>query len=518
MLTNYLKIAWRNLLRNKTFSAINVLGLAVGMASSLLIIEYVSFERSYDSFHSQAPDIYRLQYNQAKQDGTLTAKATAPASVGPAMASAFPEISSVVRFHRTEALLSHETKGQKQLFREDNIVMADPNFLTFFTFPLLQGDPASALNEPKSMVISQKLAQKYFGSQDPIGQTLKMTGGYGDWTGSNYEDVSYFTVTGVLAPIPANSHLSIDALVSFRLLSRGEAELSNWGDSFYTYATLGPGTSAELLESKLPEFVAQTLGESPKRELLLQPLTNLHLDSNLIGEIGPMGSRLMVSVLLVIALFVFLIAWINYLNLTTARFNERAKELGVRKMTGASQFDLFCQHLLEALLLNGLSLILALALVELVQPLFNELSGLQLTLQVLADGSWLLLCASIFAGGILLSSLYPFLFNSSFKPAAVLRGRWLHSELNLGLRKGLVVFQFLLSVIMIAGSLVMYRQLSFMQAYDIGINVNKLLVLDGPLSNDSSYSTKMNRFKADVMQLSSVQEFAATNSIPGKVH
>jgi putative ABC transport system permease protein len=515
MIRNYFKIAWRNLVREKSFASINVIGLAVGMASSLLILEYVSFERSYDSFHEGASDIYRVQYDQAKQDGTVVAKATAPASVGQAMAITFPEISSVARFHLTNALLSYETKERKSVFREDNILMTDPSFLTFFSFPLLKGNAESALIDPKSIVITQALSQKYFGQEDPIGKTLKMTGGYGTWIGNGYEDVSYFTVTGVLASIPVNSHLKISALVSFKFLSRGEAELSNWGDSFYTYLRIKPSTSVELLESKLPEFVAKNLGEISKNALQLQPLRSLHLDSNLVGEIDTTGSRRMVSVLLVIALFISLIAWINYLNLTTARATDRAKEIGVRKITGASRRDLFRQFLIEAFLLNGLSLIFAIALVQLVQPIFNELTSQELSLLMLNDQTWLLACFGLFFGAVFLTSLYPIIANSSSQPAAVLRSRRLHSGEGIGLRKGLVVFQFVLSVIMIVGSLVVYQQLLFMQEYDTGLNLNRQLILDGPVNTDSTYVTKLGQFKAAALRLPSVQQVTVTNLIPG---
>jgi putative ABC transport system permease protein len=270
-----------------------------------------------------------------------------------------------------------------------------------------------------------------------------------------------------------------------------------------------------LLESKLPEFVAKNLGEISKNALQLQPLRSLHLDSNLVGEIDTTGSRRMVSVLLVIALFISLIAWINYLNLTTARATDRAKEIGVRKITGASRRDLFRQFLIEAFLLNGLSLIFAIALVQLVQPIFNELTSQELSLLMLNDQTWLLACFGLFFGAVFLTSLYPIIANSSSQPAAVLRSRRLHSGEGIGLRKGLVVFQFVLSVIMIVGSLVVYQQLLFMQEYDTGLNLNRQLILDGPVNTDSTYVTKLGQFKAAALRLPSVQQVTVTNLIPG---
>ncbi|RYC68903.1 ABC transporter permease [Spirosoma sordidisoli] len=516
MLRNYIRIAIRNLWTHRTFTLINVAGLATGIATSLLILEYVSFERSYDLFHQDVADIYRIRYNQLNGEGELAAKATTVASVGPGLQQAFPEVASMVRFHRSRAQLSYETPQLVRRFREDNVLAADPSFLTFFSFPLLKGNAATALRNPTSIVITQTLARKYFGNEEPVGKTLKMTGGYGDWAGGSYRDVSYYTVTGVLADSPANSHLSINALVSFTLFSRGEAELSNWGDSFYTYVRLRPGASAGGLDAKLPDYIRQTQGEASKDELQLQPLSRIHLDPPLLGEPGTNGSRLMVGVLLVVALFTSLIAWINYVNLATARATERAKEVGVRKVTGASGADLLRQFLLEALLLNTISMALAAGLVSLVQPTFNELVGQPLSLRMLTDQVWLLVCASFFAGGVLLSSLYPIFVNITVQPAAVLRGQWGAPARGLSLRKGLVVFQFVLSMLLIAGALGMYHQLTFMQRYDVGIRLDQRLVINGPATTDSTYQTKLNEIRARLLNTPGVQQVTASNLIPGK--
>lgn len=516
MLANYAKIAFRNLWQHKTFTFINVAGLATGIATSLLILEYVSFEHSYDSFHQQANDIYRIQYNQVNQQGDVMAKATTFASVGPGLQNTFPEITSVVRFHRSKALLSYEKPKQVRMFREENVLAADSSFLTFFSFALLKGNATTVLRDPKSIVITQTLARKYFGTEEPIGKTIKMTGGYGDWNGNNYREVSYYKVTGVLADTPANSHIQIDALVSFNLFSRGEAELSNWGDNFYTYVSLQPGSSPQALDAKLPGFVKQVLGNTTKDGIQLQPLTSIHLDSNLVGELSTNGSRLMVSVLLLIALFTSLIAWINYVNLATARATERAKEVGVRKVTGASGGDLLRQFLVEAILLNGLSLCLAIGLVQVVQSGFNDLLGQSLSLHVLTNQSWMPICAGFFAGGILLSSLYPIFINVTVQPASVLRGQWIPAGQGLSLRKGLVVFQFTLSMILIAGSLVMYRQLTFMQRYDVGVTLDQLLVLNGPATTDSTYQSKQQQIKADLLNQSTIKQVTVSNLIPGK--
>lgn len=516
MLRNYIKIAFRNLWKHRTFSVINVAGLAIGLATSLFILEYVSFERSYDTFHQQANDIYRIQYNQVSNEGAVTAKATTFASVGQKLRTAFPEITSVVRFHRSSALLSYEQPKQVNMFREETILAADPGFLTFFSFPLLKGNPSTALQSPKSIVITQTMARKYFGTEEPIGKTIKMTGGYGDWTGNDYQEINYYTVTGVLADIPNNSHIQLNALVSFNLFSRGEAELSNWGDNFYTYVSLQPGSSPQTLTAKLPAFASELFGKTTSDGLQLQPLTNIHLDTALLGELQTNGSRIMVSVLLLVALFTSLIAWINYVNLATARATERAKEVGVRKVTGASGGDLLGQFLVEAVLLNGLSLCLAVGLVAVFQPGFNALIGQSVSLQMLANTSWMLVYAGFFAAGILLSSLYPIFINLTIQPAAVLRLQGVTIGRGLSLRKGLVVFQFMLSVILIAGSLVMYRQLTFMQRADIGVSLNQLLVLNGPATTDSTYESKLQEIKAGLLNNPAIKRVTASNLIPGK--
>lgn len=516
MLRSYVKIALRSFVKNRIFTFINVTGLAIGLAASLLILEYVCFERSYDSFHPRAADIYRLQYNQVKEDGIVTAKATTFASVGREIQSAFPEVTSAVRFHRSSALLTYEVNRKKKVFREENILAADPSFLMFFSFPLLKGNPSTSLRDPQSIVLTQTLARKYFGQEDPIGKIIKMTGGYGDWKNNEYQDISYYTVTGVLADIPANSHLKINALVSFRLFSRGEAELSNWGDNLYTYVELQPGASAPALAVKLKPFVKQILGEASNDSFVLQPLTDIHLDSNLLGELDTNGSRRMVSVLLIVALFISLIAWTNYVNLTTVRATERAKEVGVRKVTGASDRDLLNQFLLEACLLNMLGLATALVVVGITQSTFNSLVGLPLSLRLLTAQSWLMACTGLFVAGALLSSLYPVLINNTFQLTAVLRGQWKHTGQGVSLRKGLIVLQFSLSMILIAGSLVMYRQLTFMQDYDVGINLQSQLVLKGAGSTDSTYKSTLQRFKDELLRYPTIRQVTVSNLIPGK--
>jgi putative ABC transport system permease protein len=516
MLTNYLKIAWRNLIRNKTISLITIAGLAIGLTTSLFILEYVCFERSYDSFNSQAADIYRLQYNQVKDDGTITAKATTFASVGRVIWESIPEVTSMVRFHRSGALLSYEANRQKRLFREENILAVDTSFLTFFSFPLLKGDPATSLREPHSIVLTQTMARKYFGRQNPIGKTIKMMGGYGDWSNSADQNASYYTVTGVLADIPTNSHLKINALVSFRRFSRGEAEFANWGDSFYTYLKLRPGASASVVADRLPLLTKQVLGETSKDGFALQPLTAIHLDSDLLGELETNGSRLMVSALLLAALFISLIAWINYINLATARATERAKEVGVRKVAGASGRNLFGQFLVEAIVLNVLSLVLALVLSELMQPAFNELVGLSLSSRLLTTQTWLLVGVGLFVGGGLLSSLYPIFVNTTFPLSSVLRGQPKSPGQAVPMRKGLVVLQFSLAILLIVGSLIMYRQLTFMQRADVGIKLQSRLVLEGPASTDSTYESTVQRLKSDLLRYPAIRNITVSNLIPGK--
>lgn len=486
MIRTYLKIAWRNLRKNRAFAAINIAGLAIGMATCLLISLFVLDELSYDRFHQNADRIVRVVLR-----GTLNGEHLREANVMPPVAqtlqSRFPEIKEAVRLRGIG--FPRLTYGDKS-FREDKVAYADPSLFRVFTLPLRKGDPQTALAQPNTVVISQETAQRYFGNTDPMGKALIMD-----------RDRATFTVTGVMNDVPKNSHFHFDLFAS--MASLPEASQTNWMQSnFFTYLLLPDGYDHRQLEAKLGSVVqehmvpplAKVLGMSGAElgkngtavGLFLQPLTDIHLYSDLKSEtdLEPGGDVRYVYLFGAIAVFMLLLACINFMNLSTAGAAKRAKEVGIRKVLGSERGKLIGQFLAESALLTALSLLLAVALVGLLLPLFNSLSGKTLTLN-LTQTSWLL--PGLIGFGLLVSLLagsYPAFFLSAFRPIAVLKGTTPSTSGLLGLGRGglrssLVVFQFLVSISLIIATTVVYQQLRYIQTIRLGYDKEQVLVLEG---------------------------------------
>ena len=499
MIKSFLKIALRNLLRHKVFSFINIMGLAVGMAACFLIFLYVSFEQSYDSFHSKAPNIYRLVTDVKTPTETIHAGITAW-PFAPNIKADFPEVEAFTRVQATSMLV---TKGNKK-FQEERVLWADSTFFQTFDFGLIEGDRETLLKEQLSVVLSQTAAKKYFGDNNPIGQTLSLY------------DTYPATVTGVMNDIPENSHIKADLVVSMSTLTQklNPTQDEQWSNfDATTYLLLKPGVDPKLLEKKFPRFLEKHNGQEMRANkmfytLFLEPLKEVYMNADREDPIEN-GNRNNVYTFSIIAAFILFIACINFINLTTARSAERAKEVGIRKVAGAERPQLMRQFIGESLLLSLAAFIIAIGLSALLLPLFNQLAGKIVRTSVFSNSydMLLLLAASLVVG--LLSGIYPSLVLSSFKPIAVLKGRFATSGKGNLLRKGLVVTQFTISIALIIGTIVVYNQMQYMRQQDLGFSKDQMLIID------TQGDTGKEALKNEIKKLPHVKSATLSSSVPG---
>lgn len=518
MLRNYILIAWRNLNRQRMFSLINGIGLAIGMAASLLMMEYVAFEMNFDRFHDHAEDIYRVT-NDRYQNGVLVQHGTITyPMVGPEMKVSFPE---VVQYTRLMPFGRAGMKMGEKVFQIEQVNCADENFLQLFDYPLLAGDRITALKEINSIAISATVAESHFDLNGTdysaaIGQIMEM--------GSNRTPCK---VTAVFADVPQNSHLQFDGLISYSTLIAMAGENANssnqWSD-FYHYVRLQPGTDPKTLESKFPAFSQLHFdGDDTSfsdEQFALQPLEDAHLYSDFEYEIGIVGNGKVVWALFLIAIFILFIAWINFINLSTARAMERAKEVGVRKVLGAVRGQLIWQFLLESFLLNFFALGIAFTLVQGIQPWFNDWLEMDfsLTRWLLEGGFVPQVWLAVLGAGMIISGLYPAFVLSGYQPVKILKGRFARSEQGIMLRKGLVVFQFVCSICLIGGTLAVYVQLSHMQNQSLGMDLEQTVVLEGPYLSqwDSTFIERIETFKAEAKKNAAVHQVTTSHRLPGQ--
>lgn len=499
MLKNYFKIALRNLWKHKVFSLINIMGLTVGMSACLLISMYVNFELTYDAFHSRADRIYRLVTDVKTPSETINAGITSWA-YAPNIKQDFPEVEAYTRISGGSFLVR---KGDLK-FQEQNTVFADSTLFKVFDFKLKQGNPASALKEPLSLVFTEKAARKYFGDTDPIGQTLLLSG-----------EGLPAKVTGVMKDIPENSQIKGDMFVSMSTLTqrfnRGiDEEWGNFGAT--TYLLLQPGTDGKALEKKFPAFIqrrAAKLMQETKMSytLFLEPLREVHLHST--RDAAEKGSMSNVYVFSVVAAFILLIACINFVNLTTARSAERAKEVGIRKVVGAAKTLLARQFVSESILLCFIAFIFSIILSAALIPLFNNLAGKVVTQGIFSDWTFLaaMLAAAVVIG--IMAGIYPALVLSSFEPVTVLKGRFTTSVKGILLRKGLVTVQFAISIALIIATMIVYIQMNYMRNRDLGFSKDQMLIVN------TEGDPKREAFKQSLTGLTGVKSTAASSSVPG---
>jgi putative ABC transport system permease protein len=514
MLRNYFKIAFRNFYKQRSFTVLNVIGLSLGMVASLLILQYVKYERSFDTFHSNAKDIYRVQYN-GYQGGKLRFEcAAAVPAVGPALKNNFPEVKRFTRLYPVSGVVSYESPEHGLIsFLEEKMQITDSSVFAIFDFKLLRGNEEQALAGPNKAVISEKAAKKYFGAVDPVGKTIS-------WNGTNK-----FEVTGIFQDIPQNSHIKFDFMFSYQTLNNQTNNQSetNWGwYDFNTYVLLEPGTDVKALQAKWDAYLKKTREEDWKKanrsqEFILQPMLDIHLYANLLQESQPDegGDGDSVYALTFIAFFILVIAWVNYINLATAKSFDRANEVGVRKVMGAQKPQLFNQFVLESFLVNFFAALIAVVSIRLLWPLFSDLAGREIPLSYMLEKDFWIFVLLLFAVGTLLSGFYPAIILSSFKPVAVLKGKVMRTSHGSVLRKSLVVFQFVASVFLISGSVVVYQQLTFMRTQDLGVDISRTLVIKAPGVTDSTYAQKIETFKSESLRISGIQNMSASTNVPG---
>ncbi len=478
MFNNHIKIAWRTLLKHKGLFAINILGLSIGIAAALIIFLFVSDELSYDRFHEKSDNIVRVVL-RGKMNGEIIKEAVTPGPVASTLQKEFPE---VLQATRLKSQGTPQITYKNQTFRDNKFAYVDANFFEIFTVPLIKGDTKTALIEPNSIIITQELASKYFGNEDPIGKILD----FKEWK-------QQFKVTGVMQQLPGNSHFHFDIFGSIESLSHAKEAL--WVESgYHSYLLLDNRTDFKETESKLPGIVDKYMGpqikkamgmsyEEFKRDneigLFLQPLTDIHLHSDFseVTNLEPGGDIKTIYIFGAIAIFILLIACINFMNLSTAAASKRAKEVGVKKVLGSSKKELIKQFLAESCIATIIAMIIAMVVVILTLPLFNTLSGKTL------DISYILHTKTLFCFGVagvsisILAGSYPAFFLSSFKPIAALKNKFVNTGKTKGLRSGLVVLQFMLSVGLIIATLVVDQQMAFIQNKDIGYQKDQMLVL-----------------------------------------
>ncbi|MDN5204732.1 ABC transporter permease [Fulvivirgaceae bacterium BMA10] len=510
MFENHIKIAFRNLSKSKVYSFINIFGLALGMAACLLIIQYVNFELSFDGFHAKNPNIYRIRFDRIypeKHDKS----AGATAFVGPALKDEFPEVVAYSKIWGTRHISNVMSYGTKS-FNEQDLYYADSAFLNIFSYELIQGDPVTALAEPYSIVLTERTAKKYFGEEDPLGKELVYSG---SWGKANY------LVTGVAKDMPENTHLKFETLISFKTLvqhTEGSAHDSYGWNAFQTYILLRPGTNYLEVEEKLPSFVNkhyENLQQNNiKAKLYLQPIQDIHLHSNLRFEPGINGNAQTVYFLLIIAIFILVIAWVNYINLSTARAIDRSKEVAVRKVSGAKRIQLIKQFLFEAMMINTISLVIALTMLQLSWPFFKDLIGKDIGIALWSNISLQMNLLIVFLIGSILSGLYPAFVLSSFDPIRMLKQRGSKVGNVFDLRKILVVFQFVISIILIAGTLTVFQQLSFMRNQELGMSIEETVVVKGA-GYDATYQVKLDNFRNRILGYANVYGMTNSTSIPG---
>jgi ABC-type antimicrobial peptide transport system permease subunit len=465
LLWNYIKTALRLIRRQKAFSLINISGLAIGFTICMLIMLWVADEWSFDRFHSNSSQIYRIYRDESAVQPNSTSALTPP-PMAAALKEDFPEIVKSTRFGYWRKQLV--TYGDKS-FNEPNYRNADPDFFTMFSFPLLRGNPETVFASPYSVVLTETAARKYFGQEDPLGKTL---------TVNNTYDI---VATGIVKHVPLNSTLRFDLLSPFEILikeSIGEEARDNWGfNSFTTFVMLNQNTSSHDFNQKLKGYLKKYAQEDSD-ELVLQPLTDIHLFSNLGHDINNRGDIKYVWIFTALAFFVLLIAGVNFMNLSTARSANRAKEVGLRKVLGAGRSQLIRQFFGESVLMALFAFLAALILLELLLPLFNNISGKYLSSPWHNSPFFLMvfLLLALITG--LISGSYPALFLSSFHPARILKGSTLRSTGSHSfLRKSLVVFQFSLSVFLIVGTIIISRQLSYLKKSDLGFDHEHIIHL-----------------------------------------
>ena len=503
MIKNLLRVAIRNFKRDKGYSILNILGLTIGITFSLFLIFYIKDELSYDRYNEKADRIYRINSYIKEPDKDVMKLAITPFPMGPGLKQDYPEVEEAVRFAGSGKTM-YKT-GDLRFF-EDKVFYCDSNIFKVFTYHFTEGDPKTALFEPNSMVLTQSIAEKYFGKNKSIvGKSLQNDKG------------DIYKITGVVKDVPKNSHIIFNALISISSLPKDFA--NSWGQfGFFNYVLLRSDVNAASFEKKLlplyDKYLAAIFAQfNIKIHFGAQPITAIHLYSDMSNEPEELGSVSYIYIFGAVALFMLIIACINYMNLTTARSARRAKEIGIRKVTGSTQAQLIAQFLVESTLTAFIALLISVGLIALFLPIFNSISGKFISFSSLLEpGTFLILVAIVFLVGLMGGS-YPAFYLSNFNPINILKGSLSKGSSNVTLRRGLVVVQFTISMIMLICTWVVYGQLKYLRNKDLGFNKEQIFSLTANANND--IRSKILAFKNDVRNIPQVASVSTSESYPG---
>lgn len=507
MIKHYFLTALRNLLKTKVFALINILGLAVGMAACLLILHYINYQKSYDTFHQNSDQIYRLRYERTSDKGTTQSFASCTPPAAPRLRNNYPEVEKIARIIRFKASISYLNNK----YFEERIYFAEPDFLDILKFKFISGDPLNGIREPNKAFISQSTARKYYGDQDPMGKRFSL------------DKKVDFEVAGVFQDIPPNSHLKFDFLLSYINIVRlwGDEYQKSWGHTgAFTYLIFKKGADPKAFEEKLQPMIKQECPWLKEYKMTLylrmQPLRDIHLTSHYMQEYEVNGNVQTIQFLSLIVLLIIIIAWVNYINLSTAQSLSRAKEVGLRKVVGATRRHLVRQFFQETFLINLLAMVLALVITQIALPPFNQLTGTPPDFSFWAQ-PWLWpIVIMMLVAGVLISGFYPVAALSSFKPVTVLKGRLSHSASGVMLRKGLVLFQYVMAIILIGGTLIVFKQISYLRSQDLGVDIEQMLIFRSPRVRPPSAEERFKTFKDTLTKEGLALRACHVSEVPGK--
>jgi len=509
MFRNHISVAVRNFQKRKSFTFINILGLTVGMTVCLLILTYARYEMSYDSFHSKANDIYRVTVDIYNGDDFQVADAQCYPAAGKLGKDEFSEVADYAMARNFGRV---SLKQGDRSFNEDRVYFVNPSWLTVFDWQMISGDPKSALNDANTLVITESTAKRYFGEEDPMGKMIQLLPGGGELP---------MLVTGVVKDVPENSHLKFDIIISYQtaIVEFGSKYDDFGGNNEYMYL-LSNTPLDDSFEKRFNARYFERTGVFEERgdSLVVQPITDIHLKSDKTYEAETNGSQSIVNILLVVAGFILVIAWVNFINLSTARAMERGKEVGVRKVLGSTRGSLIIQFLLEAFLLNFLAIVLTLTCIQGLLPLLSHLAGIQISFNLLEGSQLLVQLLLILVIGTLGSGIYPALVLSNYRPLAVISGRLKDSKSGLVLRKGLVVFQFMITMLLLVGTVTIYQQVNHMRSQSLGVNIDQTIVVRSPImsSGDSVKYEKRKVFKSELSRIAQVKSVAYSETVFGQ--
>nr|WP_255534543.1 ABC transporter permease [Chryseolinea lacunae] len=495
------------MLKNKVYSFINVGGLSIGIAVFVLIVLYISYEKSFDQFHVRKDHIYRVQQDRFSRGERTLHSAIGSYATGTALKSSFAEVEDHVSLIKVSPIILYKNEG----FKEERTCFASENFFRYFSFPLIKGVDSLVLRDPYTAVVSESFAKKVFKGEDPIGKTLSFRGTY------------EFDVVGVYKDMPDNSHMKFDIIISYATFEKHpyrEVLDAPWRyDGLMTYVVLRDGANARALEQKFPDLIMAQAGDwlketDQRMTWQLQPLTSIHLYSDLSNELEQNGDHRYIEYITLVAIFILVIAWFNYVGLATAKSLERAKEVGIRKVLGSYRLQLIGQFLLESLFLNLAAGVIAAVMVFAMMPTFNNVISTQVNFSVLDIRFWMVM-TGVLLGGSLAAGLYPAFFLSAFKPSLILKGKFVASASGRWVRKAMVLVPFVTAIVLVSCLFIIYKQISFLRSQALGFDVSQKLVIRDSEIYDSLANQRVDTYKKEMMRIPGVEASTYLNVVPG---